>query len=906
MRNGTVRPAEEPAAGSRSAPWWLVAVSASFASLWALLFYCDFFRIQSPGMELESDGARIVVAEVAEGTPAGASGLRPGDLVERVNGRPVASRLDLIAARANLEPDRPLHLTLSRDGTEVAATIPLSRVSWRQGLTRESAALTATRLVQLATLVIAMFIAFRRPRDAGALAAAWLLGTVAVASITLPYHFAAVWRVLPLPLGALIFVGFLNLAAIGAAIFTFFALFPRPTLRPRTLATALAPMLLVAGWQASFGWRLVWGAETAGPIEPVLPLVLLANIAYAASGFGLAARGYRRLNDVTERRRLRVVLSGSLVACLAGFWMFVHYWTSEGADYSRRVMSGPAMMAGTLLFLALPASFAYAILRHRLFDVTVIVRRGLQYALARRLLALLVPGLVTLAVLDLYLVHDSLSATARSHAGVYALAAVVLGLTYLRRDRWLEALDRRFFRERYDAQRLLGEITADVRRFASADPGGAGAPPAQAAEAAALMARVLAKIQQALHPETAAVLVRRSPGEAFEPLAPAGAVLPRLAHDSKVASVARVLQKPVETPVSGLNAISRELPPAEREALRDARIEVLVPVVTAPDRLDMLLALGPKRSEEPYSAEDLELLATIADSLAFALDRAGPLARAAALDYTTLCLAGRYRLDRQLGEGGMGTVYAATDLALEREVAIKLVREDLVASAAARDRFYRETRIVAGFTHPHIVTVHDCGVAPDGRAFIVMERLRGATLAERLGRGGALPPARALAILRDVCAAVDVAHARGFVHRDLKPANIFLARDDGGERAKVLDFGVAKLLARDAQGSAETWAGALVGTPRYMAPEQLRGEPVSAAWDVWALAMVAFEMLAGQSAFEGADPSRPGALAAARPEWRPFFDDALAFDPARRPPSALALVDGLARALGGARSTVGG
>jgi eukaryotic-like serine/threonine-protein kinase len=904
MQDVTVRPADAPPTRSRSAPWWLVAVSASFAALWGLLFYCDLFRIQPPGMELESDGERIVVRAVAPGSPAEAAGVTAGDVVETSNGKPVASRLDLIAADANLEPGAPLRLTLARGGMLVAATVDLGPISWRHTLTREGVPLLVTRLAQLATLAVAIFIAFRRPRDADALAAAWLLGTVAIASLTLPYHFAAVWRALPVPLGALVFAGFLNMVAIGAAIFTFFALFPKRVLRPRVLAAALLPMLIVAGWQASFGWRLVWGAATAGPIEPVLPIVLLANVMYAAAGLGLAALGYRRLHDVTERRRLRVVLAGSMVACLAGFGMFLHYWTSAGADLTRPVMSGLPMLGGTLLFLALPASFAYAILRHRLFDVSVIVRRGLQYALARRLLALLVPGLVTLAVLDLYFLHDSLSATARTHAGAYALAAVIVGLTRFRRDRWLEALDRRFFRERYDAQRLLGEITAELRRYASADPGGAG--PAQAPGAAALMARVLAKIQQALHPETAAVLVRRAPGDAFEPLAPDGAGLPRLAHDSKVASVARALQKPVETPVSGFNAISRELPPAERDALRDARIEVLVPVVTGSGRLDMLLALGPRRSEEPYSAEDLELLATIADSLALALDRAGPRARTAAVDYTALCLAGRYRLDRQLGEGGMGTVYAATDLALERKVAIKLVREDLVASPAARDRFHRETRIAASFTHPHIVTVHDYGVAPDGRAFIVMERLRGVSLAERLGRDGALAPARALAILRDVCAAVDVAHARGLVHRDLKPANIFLARDDGGERVKVLDFGIAKLLAPGASGGDSTSAGALVGTPRYMAPEQLRGEPVSTAWDVWALTMVAFEMLAGQPAFEGADPTRPGALAAARPQWRTFFDDALAFDPARRPPSALALVDGLAGALGGAPSTVSG
>jgi serine/threonine-protein kinase len=322
-----------------------------------------------------------------------------------------------------------------------------------------------------------------------------------------------------------------------------------------------------------------------------------------------------------------------------------------------------------------------------------------------------------------------------------------------------------------------------------------------------------------------------------------------------------------------------------------------VPIVTAPDRMDMLLALGPRRSEEPYSTEDLDLLATIADSLALALTRARSHARAAALDFTEQCLAGRYRLDRTLGEGGMGTVYAATDLALEREVAVKLVREDLVASPFARERFQRETRIAASFTHPHIVTVHDYGVAPDGRAFIVMEMLRGVTLAERLRREGALPPAHVLAILHDVCAAVGVAHARGFVHRDVKPANIFLVRDDAGERAKVLDFGIARLLAPGAADGTSTWAGALVGTPRYMAPEQLRGEPVSTAWDVWALTMVAFEMLSGASAFEGADPERPGALAGARPEWQPFFDDALAFDPARRPQTVGALLERLGTAV---------
>jgi eukaryotic-like serine/threonine-protein kinase len=876
---------------------WLAVASAAFAGLWFLLFYCDLFRVQPLGMQLESDERGIVAREVAAGSPAEAAGLAAGDVVETANGRPIASRLDLIAADANLEPGRPIRLTVSRDGLTVAASIDPGPLSWRHSATRASVALIVTRLVQLATLSIAVFIAFRRPGDAGALAAAWLLGTVAIASLTLPYHFATFWRALPVPLGALIFVGFLNMAAIGAAVFTFFALFPKPTLRPRVLAAALLPLLPVAAWQASFGWRLVWGPATGGPIEPVLPIIMLANIGYAAAGLGLAGLGYRRLQDVTERRRLRVVLAGSLVACLAGVWMIGNYWGSAGADLKGPVMSGLPMMAGTLLFLALPASFAYAILRHRLFDVSVIVRRSLQYALARRLLALLVPGLVALAAADMFLNHASAVESVLSHAWLYALAIGLGGLAHVRRERWLKGLDRRFFRERYNAQRLLGEITSDLRQYAAAGTGAAETGPERGAGAGALIARLLAKIQEALHPETAIVLARRGPGEPFEPLTPGASPRISLASDSKAASVARVLQKPIETPVSGFNAISRDLPVTERDALREARIEVLVPIVTPPDRMDMLLALGPRRSEEPYSAEDLHLLATIADSLALALTRADAQTRAAALDIAGLCLAGRYRLGPPLGEGGMGTVYAATDLALEREVALKLVREDLVSSPAARDRFQRETRIAASFTHPHIVTVHDYGVAPDGRAFIVMEMLRGVTLAERLRREGALPPSQALAILDDVCAAVGVAHARGLVHRDLKPANIFLVRDDGGERAKVLDFGIARLLAPGPADGASTWAGALVGTPRYMAPEQLRGEPVSTAWDVWALTMVVFEMLSGASAFEGADPGRPGALAGIRPEWRPFFDDALAFDPARRPQTVGGLREGLAAAL---------
>ena len=158
-------------------------------------------------------------------------------------------------------------------------------------------------------------------------------------------------------------------------------------------------------------------------------------------------------------------------------------------------------------------------------------------------------------------------------------------------------------------------------------------------------------------------------------------------------------------------------------------------------------------------------------------------------------LAGRYRLERRLGRGGMGTVYVALDTSLDRRVAAKLVREDLVGLPGAAERFQREARVAAAFSHPNVVTVHDFGVA-GAHAFLVMELLDGRTLRDVLRAEERIDAQRALAILRDVTAAVEAAHRRQLVHRDLKPENICLVSHGSSESAKVLDFGIAKFLTR--------------------------------------------------------------------------------------------------------------
>jgi serine/threonine protein kinase len=194
--------------------------------------------------------------------------------------------------------------------------------------------------------------------------------------------------------------------------------------------------------------------------------------------------------------------------------------------------------------------------------------------------------------------------------------------------------------------------------------------------------------------------------------------------------------------------------------------------------------------------------------------------------------------------------------------------------------------------------------------YLVMELLAGRTLRSELNERERLDPRRALAILRDVASAVDAAHRQGLIHRDLKPENIFLVPHESEEVAKVLDFGLAKPIAAvDSPTVRDTSPGVLLGTPAYMAPEQLRGEDAHPSWDVWALAVVSFEMLSGRHPFAGVSAASavPGAsgyesllsdrLESAPAEYARFFTRALAIDPAGRPASARTLLDEFERAM---------
>ena len=264
-------------------------------------------------------------------------------------------------------------------------------------------------------------------------------------------------------------------------------------------------------------------------------------------------------------------------------------------------------------------------------------------------------------------------------------------------------------------------------------------------------------------------------------------------------------------------------------------------------------------------------------------------------------LAGEYSLQRELGRGGMGIVYLARDVQLDRDVAIKVLPSHLAATDVSRERFVREARTAAGLSHPHIVPIHRVGAAA-GFVYFVMSYVEGETLGERLRRDGPLSPADSMRVLREVAWALAYAHGRGIVHRDVKPDNILLEADTG--RALVTDFGIAH---GGATSLGDTDPGKIMGTANFMSPEQAAGEPIDGRSDLYSLGVVGYLTASGRLPFEAsnlpallvkqATEAAPSVLRAAPglpPALAGAIDRCLARDPAERYPDGESLGAALA------------
>jgi serine/threonine-protein kinase len=268
-------------------------------------------------------------------------------------------------------------------------------------------------------------------------------------------------------------------------------------------------------------------------------------------------------------------------------------------------------------------------------------------------------------------------------------------------------------------------------------------------------------------------------------------------------------------------------------------------------------------------------------------------------------LLGQFEVREVCGKGAMGTVYRAWQRNMDRLVAVKILRRELLKEAEVVRRFLREARAAARLQHPNIVTVHLVGETDDGSPFLVMEYIDGVSLENILEAQGAQPPQRVVALGRQIASALDEAHSAQVVHRDLKPANILVTdRARVPDLVKVLDFGIAKMLT-GADQSILTKEGVIFGTPHYIAPEQASGTEVDARADLYSLGVILFRMATGRLPFEGTQgmqvvlkhlreaPPRPGSLANVPEALDALILRLLSKDPARRPPDAQSVIQAL-------------
>ena len=347
------------------------------------------------------------------------------------------------------------------------------------------------------------------------------------------------------------------------------------------------------------------------------------------------------------------------------------------------------------------------------------------------------------------------------------------------------------------------------------------------------------------------------------------------------------------------------LPVEEKRWLERLRANLIVPVTGSEHRLIGLLILGMKASEEPYIAYDFELLRSLAGQIALACENIGlhvqvheqdriqrdvldrfeeqeiylvkecPLcgrcyesteqvcekdgARLALTLPVERTIDNHYRLDRVLGKGGVAVVYRAFDQRLDRTVAVKVLARSVMDAPDASRRFAREARIVAQLAHPRIVTIYDFGKTKQGCAYLVMEYLEGATMGQTLRRRGPYSPEHAAELFDRILDGLGAAHRAGIVHRDLKPDNVLITgpESNGTSAVKLLDFGLAKFHAHSGVANTNlTRPGFVIGTLAYMAPEQLGGDEADERSDLFAIAVMVYEALAGRKPFKGRTPAQ--------------------------------------------------
>jgi hypothetical protein len=736
-------------------------------------------------------------------------------------------------------------------------------------------------------------------------------------------------------------------------------------------------------------WRFVWAFPSDVPTGPARRLGAIALCAAAAWGFvvllGNAVHVYVHLSEraheilhLVQRDRWASLYTPVIVVLVAVAIPFLIWRARQDTHENRRRatlfavalgMGLAPLFLGMIIILAVPAfsaarsnrwvavlvytalativpTTAYAVAVQRVMHLQFLVRTALQYALARSAIWAAVVGPLAYLTFDLYANRDlaiSQYVERGQPALIVSLSTVAfVALTF--RQQAVTAVDRWFLRERVDHADRLARLERELRH----------------ADSLRRMSAVLAsELRGALHASVVSVMLDRDDGR----LVCLDGQLAPLARESTLLDMLRSLRRHIQLDLDDAGSIARLLPPDDREWLARTGVRLLAPLRGSTGAFLGVVAVGESRSRLPYADAHYQLVTAAAAHTAMHIEnrslRAGgpdrnvdweneraavcpSCLRVASPDTPSCCgvatataalpavVNGKFRLERQIGTGGNGVVYLATDLVLSRPVAIKTLPAMGGERAA---RLNREARAMASALHPNLALIYGAEQW-NGIPMLIEEYLERGTLHDRLRRGP-LAPEDAIDLGIVLADALDCLHASGVLHCDVKPSNIGYTADG---RPKLLDFGLAEILNRTrveeplqaASGSvmADLLAAAvhpeatvtisrrIIGTPLYMSPEALAGAAPAPASDLWGLSMVLYEAIAGRHPFRAATlasviaAARQGAVPDIR-EHRPefpaslaaFLHNALSPVPDRRPQSAAAacrqlqaLRDGLSHA----------
>lgn len=856
-----------------------------------------------------------------------------GDEVVSINNLPIKRGADIDKSKIILSPYQPYKVLINRGNQMheiefVAEPIPV---------TKQITNAIEFVVIPIFYIIIGLFVFLLKPNDRLTNLLAAFFFMVCMGS-SLDYIKGADY---PAIVSALHNLGVIVWGLTGAVFLHFFLVFPR---KARVLhrfpkleyLLYLPALLIIIPYFLSQYFEDVEQIQSLNTSIGYLSyLTMICYLGYFLTGIISLVLNYFR-SDIPEKRKIRFIVISILLIPLLILLLFIAAILLGIIDmilfkelYLMNMALTSFLVISYLNFALIPLFFAYAIVRHKVIPISFVIRRGLQYLLAKNALRLLlvlpIIGIVWNIAADPSRRLDEI--LLQNSASFYLLALVAAGLILLNRFGLREWVDRRFFRVQYNQEKILRELTEAVKESDSL---------------VKLSRLVSSKIQLALHPENVYLFFRDDANQSDFSLGfttdsgSENSSNLKLAADSSILHFMQQQRGAVEFP----SRQTDELPNREKHWLRETGANLLVPMHGTDGRLAGVFLLGEKLSQIPYTRRDRELLETLANQIALVHEnlnlkdrvrreqriKTEVLARFeegninllkecptcgkcfdrdvinctednSKLNFTLpveRTIENRYRLEKLLGKGGMGAVYEATDLRINRRVAVKILSGAKFGNREALRRFEREAQSAGRLNHRNIVTVFDYGVLSTEGAFLVMELVGGESLSQIFKREGKLDLETVFKWFSQILDGVEKAHRSGIIHRDLKPDNIFVERDQSGDkRLCILDFGLARLNEMEiASPSNATMPGMIMGTLGYMSPEQLRGERADERADLFAVGVMIYEALFGEKPYRGQTfqelrlaMTREISFDLEQSKTR-FFEQALALNPENRFSSA--------------------